>query len=55
MPASVDRAIDALCAKGHSKASAIRILKSRGTIRQKGAHLAAGKMSRGMKTHREMG
>ena len=55
MPAKVDRAIRKVAAKvrprekGQSKeGAAIAILKSRGVIRQKGRHLAAGpKMKRG--------
>lgn len=43
MGAKVDRAIEAVMAKGHSKSSAIRILKDAGTIKQSGKHLVAGR------------
>ena len=42
MGAKVDRYLTALEGKGFSKASAIRIGKSRGVIKQKGRHLVSG-------------
>ena len=47
MPAKVERAIRKVQAQGHSMASAIRILKSRGVIRQQGKHLASGPQANG--------
>lgn len=42
MGAKVERAIREVEAKGHSKGSAIAILKSSGAIHQSGKHLAKG-------------
>ncbi len=44
MGAKVDRAIAEVEAKGHSKGSAIAILKAAGAIHQSGRHLAAGRV-----------
>ena len=45
MPAGgkVDRAIKKLMDKGYTKKQAIKILKSKGVIKQAGKHLAPGK------------
>lgn len=43
MGAKVDRAISKVQAKVGDKGKAIAILKSQGTIKQKGRHLVAGK------------
>jgi len=43
MGKKVDRAISKVMASGKSKSSAIAILKSRGVIKQRGKHLAAGR------------
>lgn len=42
MGKKVDKAIRAVERKGHSKSSAIAILKASGAIHQSGKHLAAG-------------
>lgn len=46
MGKKVERAIKKVMRKGHSKGSAIAILKSAGAIHQSGKHLAAGKKRR---------
>ena len=50
MPAEVERTLEAIQKSGKSLASAIAIAKSRGLVKQKGAHLAVGPKKKRRKT-----